>query len=210
MQQSYYKVKLGHTRVTLVALVDKSRTNVTKMTGNPAYATPTPPLADVATAADRLDSAIQAYDFSHSRQDKEERDTAFTELKDLRTRLGAYVQVESKGELALITSAGFETVKAREPHGRLPAPQNLTAAALPYPGQVEVRFAGVPGRDFYSVFICSSDPSVAANWSLYTSTGKNRVIVDGLESNTQYYFRVVAVGAAGHSPVSDVATAKAA
>jgi hypothetical protein len=210
MKKQYYKVKLGHGRVTFEALAEKSRTNVAMMTGNAAFATPNPPLADITTATERLTTAVDAYNFTDSRLDKEERDEAFIALKVLRTDLGAYVQTTSSGDQALITSAGFETEKAREPLGRLPAPTNVTAFVLPYPGQLEVRFGGVKGRDFYSVYICSSDPSVAANWSLCTSTGKNRVIVDGLESNTQYYFRVVAVGAAGHSPVSDVATAKAA
>jgi hypothetical protein len=210
MRQIFYLIMLGHAKVTFVQLVDKSRTNVTMMTGNPAFATPTPPLVDITASADRLDRAIQAYDFSHSRLDKEERDNAFVELKGLRTDLGSYVQSIANGNQAIMTSAGFATRKQPQPMGRLSAPANVRATALPYPGQVEVRFDGVRGRQNYQIYICAGDPSVAENWTIQAITGKNRVVVEGLETDHRYYFRVEALGAAGASPLSNSATAKAA
>ncbi|MEO5584006.1 MAG: fibronectin type III domain-containing protein, partial [Flavobacteriales bacterium] len=60
------------------------------------------------------------------------------------------------------------------------------------------------------LFICEGDPKMEADWSLYATTGKNRVMVQGLESDKAYFFRAVAIGAAGESAVSDPATAKAA
>jgi len=210
MKKVYYRVTLGHNRVTAVQLVDKSRTNVTMMTGNAAFPTPTPALADITAGADRLDTAIQAYGFSRSRLDLEERTIAFRALKGLRTDLGGYVQSATNGDQELITSAGFTTEKQPQPIGRLSAPANMRAIALPYPGQVEVRFDGVRGRQNYQLYICAGDPSVAENWSIYAITGKNRVVVEGLESDHRYYFRVEALGAAGASPMSNSATAKAA
>ena len=210
MKKVWYAVKLGHTQVTFVALVDKSRTNISRLTGNAAFATPNPTLAAMTTAADRLDKAIQNYDFSRSRQDKQERDGAYADLKAMRADLGAYVQTTSAGDLEQITSAGFETEKGRQPLGQLPAPADVRAVVRPYPGSLEVRFGGVKGRLSYQLFICKGDPLVEANWELYITTGKTRLVVDELESNATYFFRVVALGAAGMSPVSDVATAKAA
>jgi hypothetical protein len=180
------------------------------MTGNPTFATPVPSLADITAAADRLDTAIQAYNFSRSRLDKEERDNAFVELKGLRTDLGSYVQSIANGNQAIMTSAGFATRKQPQPMGRLSAPANVRATALPYPGQVEVRFDGVRGRQNYQIYICAGDPSVAENWTIQAITGKNRVVVEGLETDHRYYFRVEALGAAGASPLSNSATAKAA
>ena len=210
MKKVWYAVKLGHTQVTFVALVDKSRTNISKLTGNAAFVTPSPTLAAFTTATDRLDKAIQNYDFSRSRQDKQERDGAYADLKAMRADLGAYVQTTSAGDLEQITSAGFETEKGRQPLGQLPAPADVRAVVRPYPGSLEVRFGGVKGRLSYQLFICKGDPLVEANWELYITTGKTRLVVDELESNATYFFRVVALGAAGMSPVSDVATAKAA
>ncbi|MGV9012507.1 MAG: fibronectin type III domain-containing protein [Flavobacteriales bacterium] len=210
MKKVFYIVKLGHSRVTPVALVDKSRTNVTMMTGNATYATPNPTLAAITSSTNKLDTAIQAYDFTRSRLDKETRDTTFNELKELRTLLGSYVQNESAGEQSLISSAGFETEKVRQPKGVLSAPQNVRAIQMPYPGQIEVRFDGVNGRNAYQLFVCSGDPKIEGDWALWATTGKNRVVVNELASDKVYFFRVVAIGAAGASPVSDSATAKAA
>ena len=210
MKKIWYQVKLGHSRVTYTALVGMSRTNITMLTGNAAFTTPNPTLEAFGDATDRLDKAIQNYDFTRSRQDKQERDIAFEELKTMRADLGAYVQTTSAGDQELITSAGFETEKARQPIGQLPAPLNVLALVRPYPGSLELRYKGVKGRLSYQIHICSGDPNVEANWHLHATTGKNRLVFDGLESNVTYYFRVVALGAAGYSPVSDVASAKAA
>lgn len=210
MKKVYYVVKLGHTRVTFEALSGMTRTNVTKLTGNAAFATPIPTLAALTAAADRLDTAVDAYEFSRSRLDKQERDFAFAELKGLRQDLGGYVQTVSNGDAELITSAGFEMEAARKPLGLLEAPVDVRATVRPYPGSVEVRFKGVRGRLAYQVYICAGDPLVAADWKLHTVTGKVRLIVDELESGKTYFFRVEALGAAGVSPVSDIASAKAA
>lgn len=210
MIKPYYTVKLGHTRVTFEALVDKVRTNISRLTGNASYPTPMPALATLTAAADRLDAAVQAYDFSRSRLDKQERDIAFAELKGLHKDLGGYVQTVSNGDAELITSAGFEMEAGRKPLGLLPAPVDVRATVRPYPGSLEVRFKGVRGRIAYRVEWCLGDPLLADNWQLYTVTGKNRVIVDGLESGKTYFFRVEALGAAGLSPASDIASAKAA
>ncbi len=210
MNKIWYQVKLGHTRVTYAALVGMSNTNITKLTGNAAFATPNPSLAFFQGATTRLRNAIDAYDFNHGRKEKEERDIAFAELKAMRADLGAYVQTTSAGDKELITSAGFETEKERQPVGLLPAPGNVRAFVRDFPGSLEVLWNGVRGRYTYQLFICEGDPKVEADWQLYTTTGKNRVILNGLRSNTVYFFRVSALGAAGYSPVSDSANAKAA
>lgn len=210
MKQFIHIVKLGFARITAAALVFKGRNNVTMLTGNPAYATPTPTLVTITAACDTLDSAVQAYDFTRSRLDKETRDVAFFDLKAMLRELGAYVQATSKGDRDLILSAGFETEKVPVPIGQLPAPPNVRAEVTAYPGRIDVKWAGVRGRKIYEVWITDGDPSVEASWKLQGLTSKNRMEVEGLTSNTVYYFRVVAQGAAGPSPVSDVANAKAA
>ena len=210
MKKVWYAVKLGHSRITFATLASKSATNVTMLTGNANYPTPIPTLAVFGAAVTRLKKAIEDYGFTRSRVDKEERDFAFADLKALRADLGGYVQTVSNGDAELITSAGFETEKVRQPLGQLPAPPNVRALVTLYPGRLDVRFGGVKGRSIYEVYICSGDPKVEADWQLHTKTGKNRLVVDELESGKEYFFRVVALGAAGASPASDVASAKAA
>lgn len=210
MKKIWYAVKLGHTRVTYAALVEMSGTNITMLTNNAAFPTPNPSLADLEKAKDRLLAAVEAYRFSHSRLDKQERDIAFEALKALRADLGAYVQTTCAGDKELITSAGFETEKAREPFGLLPAPGNVRVNVSPIAGSLELLFKGVKGRLSYQVSMCTGDPNVEANWNIVATTGKNRIVFNDLESNVVYYFRVVALGAAGWGAVSDFAKGKAA
>ena len=210
LKKLYYTVKLGLSRVTFAALVGKARTNVEMLTGNPKYTTPIPPLNTITDASDTLDAANNAYDFTRSRLDKEARDVAFVTLKGLLKVLAGYVQAISQGDKDTILSAGFEVEKSPSPIGQLPAPPNVRAIVAPYPGHLEVKWGGVKGRTTYELWMTDGDPKVEANWKLQAVTSKNRIVVEDLTSNTVYFFRVVAQGAAGASPVSDTANAKAA
>ncbi len=209
MKKVVYIVKPGLTRVTVKALLSKSRNVVTMMTGNPNFTTPVPPLASVTGICDKLAAATEAYDFTRSRLEKQDRDQYFEELRSAIRDLSGYVQSQSEGDVDKILSAGFEVEKTPAPIGQLPAPQNVRAIARPYPGSIEVRFGGVRGRQSYQVYR-TTEPKVESSWELVATTGKTRIIVDNLVSDNVYFFRVVALGAAGFSPVSDVANAKAA
>ena len=91
-----------------------------------------------------------------------------------------------------------------------PSNQYVWAKGTEYPNEILGNFSGVNHKLYYRLFICSGNPNVAANWKFHSATSKNRVLHTGMESHQPYRFRVVAVGAAGASPKSDYATAKAA
>ena len=210
MKNIYYIVYLGLDRITPSALLVKARNMVAKMTGNPAFATPVPALATVAAASDALEAAINAHDLNPGPGELTDRNIAFQEVKALVTDLGAYVQAASNGDLEAIKSAGCGVRKSASPVGELPAPKRMAAQTTAYPGRIDVSWAGVKGRSMYELEICSGDPKVEANWTLLLLTSKNRYSATDLDSNVVYFFRVKALGTAGASPVSDVATAKAA
>jgi len=210
MKKIVYTLKLGFSRITFSALVEKGRNCVAMLTGNAAFATPVPALAAITAACDRLALANERYGFTRSRLDLAERQTAFAELKALLKELGGYVQAVSEGDKDLILSAGFEVEKQRTPVGELPPPQDLRALVTMYPGILELLWKGVRGRGIYEVWICEGDVKDPAAWSLHALTTKNRLTVEGLKSNSTYGFKVIAQGAAGASPASDVAIAKAA
>ncbi len=186
------------------------RTHVVKLTGNTDFPTPTPKLSDITDACDALDAAGNAYDFNRGKLEKEARDVSFEVLKSLIRELGGYVQANCKGQRELILSTGFDVRKPNEPVGQLPAAQNVRALVQPYPGRLEVRWDGVRGRSMYQLWITDGDPNDASGWKLLLQSTKNRHVVDELTSNTVYTFRVVVLGTAGASPVSDIAAAKAA
>lgn len=210
MKKVVYIVKPGLTRVTFKALVGKARNSVKMMTDNPAFPTPNPTLASVSTAADDLAAADDAYDFTRSKVVKEERDSAFGVLKSTYRDLGGYVQMASGGDKELILSAGFDVVRRPEPPALPAAPLNVMATATIYHGEIEVRWGASKGRRIYKLYQTEGDPSLETGWELIAETGKNRMLVKGLERFKTYSFRVVAVGAAGESTASDAASATAA
>lgn len=203
-------VRLGFTGVTAPALVGMGRNHVTMLTGNADFPTPSPALVDISKACDELDTAVQAFTFNRGKLEKEARDLAFLALKDLIRELGGYVQANCKGQKELILSTGFDVRRPSTPIGLLPAAQNVRALVMPYPGRLEVRWDGRRGRLGYELSYTAGDPLDPAGWKLLVVTTKNRYVVEDLVSNTVYTFRVVVLGAAGASPASDIASAKAA
>ena len=67
MKKIVYTLKLGFTRITFSALVEKGRNCVAMLTGNAAFATPVPALAAITAACDRLALANERYTFTRSR-----------------------------------------------------------------------------------------------------------------------------------------------
>lgn len=214
MKKVWYIVKPGLTRVTAAALVDKGRNCVTMMTANPAFLAPNPlpnpTLAAVTAACDKLDNAIQAYDFNRGKVEKEARDVAYEELKVIIRDLGNYVQLASKGEKDVILSGGFDVVKSPAPPSVPTVPGDVRADATKVTGQVEVRWKASKGHRLYKLFMTSGDPTQETGWELIAETGKVRYIVNGLTRFKTYSFRLVAVGAAGVSIPSEAASATAA
>jgi len=210
MATSVYTVRLGLTGVKPAALVEQGRNHVVMLTGNPDFTTPTPKLIDITAACDTLDLANQAYDFNRGKLERQARDTAFRALKALVRELGGYVQANCNGNKDLILSTGFNTRRPSDPLGQLPAPQNLLALVTAYPGRLDVRWDAVKGRSAYQLYMTDKDPLDPTGWKLLLMSSKNRHAVEGLQSNTVYTFRVLAMGAAGTSPLSDIASAKAA
>ena len=210
MGQFTFIVRLGISGITPTALVEKGRNHVKMLTGNLAFVTPTPTLAAITAACNTLDAANQAYDFNRGKTEKEARDVAFEVLKELIRELAGYIQANCNNEKELIISAGFDVRRLAEPLGPLPAPGNVRALVTPYPGRLDLRWNGVRGRLIYTIEMTATDPLVPAGWAPLTQTSKNRYSVEDLNSNTVYSFRITTVGAEGLSPVSDIATAKAA
>jgi hypothetical protein len=210
MKKTYYILKLGLTQITAHILLSKGRGMVTKMTGNPNFATPVPALATVTTACDDLEKALEAHVLNPGPREKSVRDASFDALRALLIDLGGYVQAASGGDRLIIESAGCDVRRAATPVGLLPAPANVEARTTLYTDRLEVRWSGVRNRLLYNLFICSGDPQLEANWTLLVQTSRNRYTAEGLESGKVYYFRLSTVGVAGESPMSSTTSAKVA
>ncbi|MGV9013524.1 MAG: fibronectin type III domain-containing protein [Flavobacteriales bacterium] len=210
MNKAYYLVKLGLDRISPSGLLVKARNMVIKITGNPAYPTPVPPLVDITASADAMEATINAFDLNPGPGERIDRDVAFAKLKGNLVELAGYVQAASNGDLETIKSAGLSVRRDAEPIGPLPAPKRVVVRTTAYPGVLDVSWGGVKGRSMYELEWCSGDPKTAGDWKVLLLTSKNRFTVENLTSNEVYFFRVKAIGAAGASPLSDTAQAKAA
>lgn len=214
MKKVWYFASLRITRIAPMALVGKGRNCVTMMTGNPAFAAPNPlpdpSLGAVSAAMDKLEAAESAYAFNRGKLEKDARDVAFQEAKEIFHLLGGYVQLASGGDKEIILSAGLDVTRKPEASPVPMAPANIRAEATPVLGQVLVRWGASKGRRIYKVYQTAGDPSTEKDWELIALTGKVRLVVDGLERFKTYSFRVVAQGVAGESIPSEAASATAA
>lgn len=210
MKSVVYLVKLGFTRISAKGLLSLGRTIVLMMTANPLFASIIAKIKALGTALDELEKADAAYDFNRGKLEREALMTSVVQVKDLVRDLGGYVQAISGGDKDIILNAGFEVRNAPSPTGQLPAPRLVEAFTTDYKGVIDVRWTGVKGRCNYELWMCNGDPAVEANWKLLTMSTRNRYRVERLTSLNTYYFRVVAQGTAGPSPVSMEAKAMAA
>ena len=115
-----------------------------------------------------------------------------------------YVQNVSGGNDQVIALAGMTVSAAPQPVGLLPAPKGLTAARGEFAGQVALKWTRVPKARTYTIQRTANLGSTAA-WQSAGHTTKPQLIVNGLASETKYWFRVAAINTAGPSPWSEVA-----
>jgi len=214
MKKVWYYVKIGITRITPMDLVKKVRNSVKMIAENPAFAAPNPlpvpTLLEVTAAIDKLQEAEESYAFNKGKVEKEKRDVAFMEAKEIFFLMGGYVQRASGGDKEIILDAGLDVDKNPAAAGVPEAPPNVRAEATKVLGQIIVRFGASKGRRVYKLFKTEGDPSKEEGWELIAQTGKVRYVVDGLERFKTYSFRVIAEGVAGNSIPSDAASATAA
>jgi hypothetical protein len=204
-----YIVKTGLAGLKATELVTKAANIEVAMTGNAAFADPTPTLAELSAARVALEALIAesakgTRSAIAARRDQEE------VLAGLIRKLAAYVKLNATSE-ADILSAGFGIGKRRTAVGRLSQPTGLEALRTDSRGQVNVSWNAVSGKQHYILEMTTTDPSQAHTaWEVVAYTGKVRHTVDNLTPGTYYWFRITALGAAGASAHSDPAMVMAA
>jgi len=190
--------------------VEKGLNHVTMLTGNANFATPTPTLAALTDACEELVVRNTEVLFNGGKVAFEAKRLAVVKLEALLKELAGYVQALSGGDKAKILSAGFDVRKRAEPIGMLPAPQDMEARISNFSGRIDLDWKRVPGTRIYQVWMTAGDPTLATGWTMVAVSTKTRTVIDNLTTGTFYTFRVNAVGAAGESPMSELATAMAA
>jgi hypothetical protein len=195
-------VKLDFKANSVPVKLEKAAYYVQKMTGNPNFPSPSPLLSEITAAIEALRlAAANATDGGKTlkiiKDQKEEI------LDDLITRLGAYVQDESKGDELIILSAGMEVRKKATPIGELPAPENFIVENDTTKGSMKLKWDVVPGKSSYIVQYAQAGEATL-NWQLAGVPTAAKIVIENLKPGSVYAFRVAAVGAAGQSDWSNV------
>ena len=202
--------KLGLNGLTSTSLVEKGRNHVNDCTANPNVTIPGTFLGDMTNALDALELANMKVLQNGGRLDHQLRNERRKDVEDYIRRLCGIVEDQCFGDLDKILSTGFEVRRSASPVGIVQAPKNLRARRGVLGGQVDLQWDSVRGRLMYEVWMNDGDPNIEAGWKLVVQTSKNRLVVEDLQTDKPYYFRVNAIGTAGVGPASDSAQSKAA
>ncbi|MEO8589612.1 MAG: fibronectin type III domain-containing protein [Flavobacteriales bacterium] len=202
-------VKSGLKGLRTTEKVAHARTVVTGLTGNPAFSTPTPALAVVTAAADKTETAYNNA-LIGGPAERELRRVAEAELDSVLAHLCLYVNTTAAGDPAVAVTSNFPLIKQPTPVGKLPAPANAHARLTDFAGVVDLKWDAVANARYYHAYICSTDPSVEANWSLVGISSRAAHTVTDLKGGQFYWFRITAVGTEGEGAASDVVMKRAA
>lgn len=201
------KVSLSFARATDGNLGTFTGSVLVKMAGNESFPQPTPALASVQLSLKTfLEDLAEAKDGGRAKT--AEKNASREVLLDQLRNLALYVQITSKGDLAVLLSSGFESVKAPTPAGVLPAPVQVSLTQGELSGSLLLRGSPVRNAGSYEGQLTTkiADPE---SWE---PAGKNtaaRTTIDGLSPGTQYWGRLRAIGSEGpgawSEPVSAIA-----
>ena len=183
------KVVTGFSKLKEDELDTATQTIINKMTGNPNFPTPQPPLAEVQTALSEFMTAMA--DFSAGKGSVTIKDQKKTTLLDMVSKLATYVQLNSQDDEAIIESSGFSVRQPNKPARPLDKP----GLKVEPNGPGQAKLTATPnGADSYQFEYTLTPVTAQSFWTINAST-KAKAVIGGLTSGKQYTFRVVGIGA---------------
>ena len=205
-------VKPGHAKVAIRFVTQfKDRDLVAAiarilagMTGNAAYPSPSPSLAELTAVRDAFEVAVLAND--GGTRAVVARDQAREPAEAVLRELAAYVQHACKGDLLTLLGSGFP---AQRPRGApvvqpVQAPVGLKLRRGKASGQVFLRCTPVETARLYQWRFASVQAPNA--WTVTDTTTAASFTLEGLAAGTQYLLQVRAFGLRGSSDWSDSMT----
>ena len=201
-------IKANVSRLKPDELVAKASYVVTQMTGNTAFPQPTPKLTEITAAKDQLVADLDAA-VSGAHEAVGQKNISAKNLRTLLSGLAKYVNSASGTDLSVALTSGFEEAKGHEPIVLLKAPTDLVGKKGRYEQSVELRWKKVEGARMYTVYMLV-ESEAGPTWKSIAIVTRTSHQVTGLVTGSEHSFRVTALGAAGESPASEAATAKAA
>lgn len=171
-------------------LVEASKI-ITSMTGNAYFPNPVPPLSEVKDAYEAFDTAMSAT--GTSKDATITKNKARAVLEQVLRELGLYVQLNSKGDEAILSSTGYKLASKPTPIGVLPKPVNFTATPADARGSIKLSMKAIDGAGAYVYEYTTAPSTPTSNWER-VDTRRASTVISNLKSGQQYTFRAVAVG----------------
>jgi hypothetical protein len=199
------KIRLNLGSLTIAEKIAKALQIVTSMTGNARFATPSPALPTITTAANELKTA--ADDVQAVRQLGKEKTAVQNQKEDtldkLLTQLSGYVESVAGDDEQLILSVGMDMRASAVASSSPPTqPQGVSATAGDRDGEIDLSWDPVTGAKSYVIEQCL-DPSTANGWTHGGVGTRSSFTAQSLNSGTRYWFRVAAINVNGQSGWSD-------
>lgn len=185
------KINLGFYGYTDADFENKVAHILNSMTGNPAFPTPIPALADVQAALNKYrEDLIAAATLDRVAIAKKNQSRA--ELELLVKQLGMYVMFIAREDVAILTSSGFTLSKQPEPR-YITNPGNVTLSNGLSSGELVASVEAVPGAKSYVYQIVATEPTDTTVWESITVT-RSKYTFGGLLPGKRYWVRVAAAG----------------
>ena len=180
-------VALGLSKLSAPQVIANTKLYVQKMTGNTNFPTPTPSLTTVSTQLATLEAA---YTLSQTRvkgsvsKMKVELKALEILLKNLASYVETIANADPDNAENIIQSAGMTVKKAAAR-----PPKVFSATLTKVPGQVKLN-SKAAGKTACYIYQMTTDPNTVTSWQTILTSNNVKDLVNGLASNTRYYFRV--------------------
>lgn len=204
-----FEINLNLKNINAGALATRLNSTVTAMTGNAAFPTPAPALAELTAKASALSAKIIQRDAAKAvaKAHTSEIDDLVAEGKDLLKDLGNYVgktaETEAQVQSVLMSVKGKPTDR--------PAPERIEGLDLTpsdTDGALDAQWDADDDATMYDVET-NDDPDNAATWKHHCACTDSHQLITGLTSGARVWVRVRGRNAAGAGPWSDVAVRRA-
>jgi hypothetical protein len=198
------KLRSSYSKYTDSDFQTKAQQILQDMTGNTAFPSPSPTMAELGAAIDAYGLAlVKAAELG--RQNVAEKNKRRETLEFMLGQLALYVMHLSNGDTAILTSSGFDLVKDREP-AVLANPGMVTLGNGLSSGELAASVFATKGVNAYQFQYSAGMPATEALWITKTSS-RSKIVIAGLQPGVQYFVRVAVVGKGeqvAYSPVSSI------
>ncbi len=179
------------------------------LTKSNAFYTPASLLDELTIRLNMLEKSLELAEFGDKRA-VAARKLCEKELEKTMRQVAIFVEHACKGDTELIESSGFEVRSVNNRSRPLESPNELKLKRLEPPGSVQLSWKTVPNSKNYLVQMCSREPYEKTTWIITGYTTRSRFVVDDLKLGSTYWFRIMAIGASGIGPPSEIQSIMAA